>query len=597
MLDVNSLPQLFALYRVGLTFVVLRAAAARHRHRGRAAAARCPLAGLPAAGRGRLLDLVGRRGAGRRSRSPPTAGRRRQRQVRRAVPRSATSCCCSVLLAAAGVAGHDGAHHPGPGHEHAPGAAVHLVGAGRVARSAAGAAGAGRRPDLHLRRLPLRPRRLRRQPGDHRVDRLRVHPAGHASSSPSRCSASSPRSIAVASGRTAADAWCDLHRHRPGRHRRCARRRCCSSPPTCRATSATCRSATSSATWCRTRLFNLLPVLGGVHRARCSAPRRCAAAGRRLIAPLVFGLLGALHGVRRHRRPTRCYHVGDAQLAGTVFEEGTWLYVVYGAVLAALGAIAYWGPKLWGRAHPRQAGAAARRCSAFIGHRARLVAVPHRRVRRAAGRRRREFDYAGPQNLWNGARRCRSRADVASPCWPSSASRCGRSPRVPHAGDDPWDGQTLEWATSSPAPDDNFAEVHTVSSAEPLLDLKPTEGSPDARPALCSGARPASAAVRRHRARLRRRRIARRRMLALWLRFRDRGPRRRPALWVPEGHQGADGAGQHDAARLRPDLRVRPVGGVRRPARRPQPHRHWRSASSACSVWPSSTPRPSSTPG
>jgi hypothetical protein len=45
------------------------------------------------------------------------------------------------------------------------------------------------------------------------------------------------------------------------------------------------------------------------------------------------------------------------------------------------------------------------------------------------------------------------------------------------AGDDPFDGQTLEWATTSPAPYDNFAEVHIVQSAEPLLDLKPANRS------------------------------------------------------------------------------------------------------------------------
>jgi heme/copper-type cytochrome/quinol oxidase subunit 1 len=45
------------------------------------------------------------------------------------------------------------------------------------------------------------------------------------------------------------------------------------------------------------------------------------------------------------------------------------------------------------------------------------------------------------------------------------------------AGDDPWDGQTLEWATASPAPTDNFAEIHTVASATPLLDLKPARTS------------------------------------------------------------------------------------------------------------------------
>lgn len=40
------------------------------------------------------------------------------------------------------------------------------------------------------------------------------------------------------------------------------------------------------------------------------------------------------------------------------------------------------------------------------------------------------------------------------------------------AGDDPWDGQTLEWATPSPAPAYNFDAQPVVRSAEPLLDLK-----------------------------------------------------------------------------------------------------------------------------
>jgi heme/copper-type cytochrome/quinol oxidase subunit 1 len=44
-------------------------------------------------------------------------------------------------------------------------------------------------------------------------------------------------------------------------------------------------------------------------------------------------------------------------------------------------------------------------------------------------------------------------------------------------GDDPWDGLTLEWATTSPAPADNFAALHAVRSAEPLLDLKPSTRS------------------------------------------------------------------------------------------------------------------------
>jgi cytochrome c oxidase subunit 1 len=43
------------------------------------------------------------------------------------------------------------------------------------------------------------------------------------------------------------------------------------------------------------------------------------------------------------------------------------------------------------------------------------------------------------------------------------------------AGDDPWDAWTLEWATSSPPPEYNFASVPEVKSSRPLWDLKHPE--------------------------------------------------------------------------------------------------------------------------
>jgi cytochrome c oxidase subunit 1 len=47
------------------------------------------------------------------------------------------------------------------------------------------------------------------------------------------------------------------------------------------------------------------------------------------------------------------------------------------------------------------------------------------------------------------------------------------------AGPDPWDGQTLEWATESPPPPHNFDAVPAVRSYTPLLDLKRAEvGAP-----------------------------------------------------------------------------------------------------------------------
>ena len=48
------------------------------------------------------------------------------------------------------------------------------------------------------------------------------------------------------------------------------------------------------------------------------------------------------------------------------------------------------------------------------------------------------------------------------------------------AGNDPWDAWTLEWSTSSPPPDYNFASVPVVNSRRPLWDIKHPE-DPDWR--------------------------------------------------------------------------------------------------------------------
>lgn len=51
------------------------------------------------------------------------------------------------------------------------------------------------------------------------------------------------------------------------------------------------------------------------------------------------------------------------------------------------------------------------------------------------------------------------------------------------AGDNPWEGHTLEWSTTSPAPADNFSVAPTVMSPEPLLDMK---AAPDFAPSAAA---------------------------------------------------------------------------------------------------------------
>ena len=40
------------------------------------------------------------------------------------------------------------------------------------------------------------------------------------------------------------------------------------------------------------------------------------------------------------------------------------------------------------------------------------------------------------------------------------------------AGDDPWNGHTLEWTTASPPPVGNFAELPEITSEAPLYDAR-----------------------------------------------------------------------------------------------------------------------------
>jgi len=216
-------------------------------------------------------------------------------------------------------------------------------------------------------------------------------------------------------------------------------------------------------------IFNGLPLLGALIVLAGSA--FALAQGKpRILAPLVPAFLGlgmVLAGMAGHL----VGQFGPAGLAGTVFEEGEFNYVVYGTLLIGMGAVAYWGPKLWGRSLPQSA-VFGLGTLGFLG--TVLASLPlyvagfaDQPAGVVDG-----FTYGGPQELWN-ALAAIGHALIALTVilFILTALRAFRSGEA--AGDDPWDAQTLEWSVSSPAPADNFASVPVVASAEPLLDLKP----------------------------------------------------------------------------------------------------------------------------
>lgn len=215
-------------------------------------------------------------------------------------------------------------------------------------------------------------------------------------------------------------------------------------------------------------LLNVLPVVGIL--AIVGLVLVSLKEGKpRIAAPLVFVVLGLI-GILEGAAATILRTIEDAGLAGTIFETGEYVGITFGSACVAFGGLCYWGPKLWGRRISDKA-AIPLALVAFLG--TILGSLPYMIAGFAdqPAARLNGFSYSGPQELWNALVAVgfllMMLATVAFIALAVKSFLTGES-----AGDDPWDGTTLEWATSSPPPADNFADVFVVNSPEPLADMK-----------------------------------------------------------------------------------------------------------------------------
>lgn len=247
-------------------------------------------------------------------------------------------------------------------------------------------------------------------------------------------------------------------------------------------------------------LLGVLAVLGSV--ALTAKPDGTPRAGAATAAPspaalfALFGLLLVALGLGANA----VGGVVDAGLIGTVFEEGAAAALIYGAVLAALGAIVWWLPKLTGR----RVGTAAASGLALLGAAgAALASIPHL----VAG-----FLDQPAVALFLDSPQSNAATDIGliSTRWANDGpgellnllvaighiavgvavlgivacalrSLAGRGTAV---GADAWgSGQTLEWSTLSPAPADNYVAAPIVRSSEPVLDAAADDAA-DTVPAL-----------------------------------------------------------------------------------------------------------------
>ena len=220
-------------------------------------------------------------------------------------------------------------------------------------------------------------------------------------------------------------------------------------------------------------VFLGLPLLGALV-VLLSVGAVARGARPRLISPLIFATLGTLM-ILVGMAGTALHSVSDLELIGTVFEEGALVYVVYGALLASIGGLIHWSPKLSGRVAEEKKvlplaglGLIATVLASFPHYIAGFLGQPA-----AAG----VYGSVDGSTIWNSVVLVGHALMAVTVLASIVAIVTGE--RVTDGQSNPWCAHTLEWTLPSPAPADNFSAVPTISSAEPELDQTPvTEGSP-----------------------------------------------------------------------------------------------------------------------
>jgi cytochrome c oxidase subunit I len=185
------------------------------------------------------------------------------------------------------------------------------------------------------------------------------------------------------------------------------------------------------------------------------------------VAFLFQFLLAGLTGVMLASAPF------NWQLGGSYFVVAHFHYVIVGAILfCAFAAFYYWFPKVTGRMLSETLGkwhfwlfVVGFHLTFDTMHVPGLLGMPRRIYTYEAGR-----GWEG----WNTAVTVGAVIQgVAILIFVFNLVRAAL--RGPKAGNDPWDAWTLEWSTTSPPPEYNFATLPEVRSRRPLWDLKHPE--------------------------------------------------------------------------------------------------------------------------
>ena len=163
----------------------------------------------------------------------------------------------------------------------------------------------------------------------------------------------------------------------------------------------------------------------------------------------------------------------DWQLGNSYFVVAHFHYVIVGGILFALfGAFYYWFPKMTGRMYNERLGLL-HLVFFFIGfhltfdfmHIPGLLGMPRRIYTYEPGRGWDTWNFIVTVGVFF----------QAAGILVFAANLVWSFFRGKQAGNDPWDAWTLEWSTTSPPPEYNYATLPVVKSRRPLWDLKHPE--------------------------------------------------------------------------------------------------------------------------
>jgi cytochrome c oxidase subunit I+III len=186
-----------------------------------------------------------------------------------------------------------------------------------------------------------------------------------------------------------------------------------------------------------------------------------------IVGFIVFFIIGGLSGVMFAAVPF------DQQVTDTYFIVAHFHFVIFGAaVFPLLGGLYYWFPKVTGRMYSERVG----KLSFWLSFAGTALTFMPMHIAGLEGMPRRQWTYPadvgwGTTNLLETLGSYLLAAGLIMVV-ANLAVSLRRGARV---GNDPFDGATLEWATTSPPPAFNFTVIPAISSPYPMWDVRDPE--------------------------------------------------------------------------------------------------------------------------